>query len=46
MLLVWLVCPAPPRALTPTLFRPTGEGGMFVVDEGVAAVMGVWLFGW
>ena len=23
-----------------------GRGGMFVVDECVAAVMGVWLFGW
>ena len=23
---VWLACPSPPQALTPTLSRPTGEG--------------------
>ena len=37
--MVWLVCPAPPRALTLTLSRRAGEG-MFVADEGVAAVRG------
>ena len=42
---VWLVCPSPPRALTLTLSRRAGEG-MFVADEGVAAVredLVVWL---
>ena len=40
MLVVWLACgPAPPRALTLTLSRRAGEG-MFVADEGVAAVRG------
>ena len=38
-------CAPPPRALTLTLSRRAGEG-MFVADEGVAAVMGCWLFGW
>ena len=42
---VWLVCPAPPRALTLTLSRRAGEG-MIVADEGVAAVVGWWWFGW
>ena len=37
--------PRPPRALTLTLSRRAGEG-MIVVDEGVAAAMGVWWFGW
>ena len=42
------VCPSPPRALTPTLSRPSGRGGMFVAD-GCTPMMGcdggvvVWL---
>ena len=45
MLVVWLVCPSAPGPHSNPL-PSNGRGGMFVVDEGVAAVMGGWWFGW
>ena len=47
VLVVWLVCPSAPGP-HPNPLPSNGRGGMFVVDEGVAAVMGVvvvWLVG-
>ena len=45
MVVVWLVCPSLPGP-SPQPSPVQRERGMFVADEGVAAVRGVWLFGW